>query len=175
MEIEVVQNIESVLPKYKVKNSDLILIPNTEVKITYKIQSDYTIEVDEQKEKIGGGFGNPETNRQVEQAAILYVTNNYQKSGWLVESVESEKRGFDLLCTKNKVQENVEVKGTQGDLISFTITAGEVRQSQIDESFILSVVTSALSNPKLHRFTPKEFNAKFALETISYRASLRQS
>jgi hypothetical protein len=129
---------------------------------------------DEQVPKVGGGFGNPETNRKVEQAAVSFVKDYYEQNHWLVESLESEKCGYDLLCTKNSVQEHVEVKGIQGDLVSFIITNGEVKQSQADVNFVLCAVTSALSNPKLHRFSASEFRKEFALETISYRATLKQ-
>jgi hypothetical protein len=129
---------------------------------------------DEQVQKIGGGFGNPETNRKVEQAAVSFVKNYYEQNHWSVESVESEKCGYDLLCTKNSIQEHVEVKGIQGNLVSFIITNGEVRQSQSNENFVLCAVTSVLSNPTLHRFSAIEFRKKFALEPISYRASLKQ-
>ena len=128
----------------------------------------------ERERKFGGGFGNPETNRKVEQAAIAYVTDDYKKNGWLVKSIESEKRGFDLLCTKDEAQEHVEVKGVQGDFVSFIITNGEAKQAQTDKHFVLCVVTSALTAPKLHKFTAKEFQEKFVLETVSYRASLKQ-
>jgi hypothetical protein len=127
-----------------------------------------------QDQKNGAGFGNSETNRKVEQAATSFVTSEYEENGWAVESVETEKRGFDLLCTKADKQECIEVKGVQGKFVSFIVTAGEVRQSQINKNFILCVVTSALTAPKLYKFTAKEFNEQFSLETISYRASLKQ-
>lgn len=118
----------------------------------------------------GGGFGSSEVNRQVEQSAIQAVTKYYQEHDWKVESVESQKCGYDLLCTKGMYQEHVEVKGIQSDGISFIITSGEVKQSQLDENFVLYVVTTALENPVLHRFTAREFAEKFVLEPISYRA-----
>lgn len=161
MEVEVIQNIEDFLAIYQITNSEVILVAN--------IQN-----IEDNTEEIGAGFGNSEINRQVEQAAILHITNDYQKKGWTVKSVESEKCGYDLLCTKNSFQEHVEVKGIQGNLISFIITSGEVRQSQVDEFFFLCAVTLALSNPTLHRFSASEFREKFALEPISYRASLKQ-
>ena len=126
------------------------------------------------QEKTGAGFGNSEINRQVEQAAIFSVTKEYQNNDWTVESVEAEKCGFDLLCLKGEIQEHVEVKGIQGDLLSFIITSGEVKCSQTDENFVLCIVTSALTTPKLHKFTAAEFAKRFSLETISYRAALRQ-
>ena len=119
---------------------------------------------------VGGGFGNPETNKRVEKAAISFVTNDYKKRGWKVISVETEKRGFDLLCTKASKEEHVEVKGIQGDLLSFIITAGEVKKSQTDKKFVICVVTSASSSPKLHKFTAKDFCDQFDLEAIAYRA-----
>jgi len=161
MEIKVVQNIESVLPTFLITNSDVT-----------PMLGDGSANID--KGKTGGGFGDSETNREVEQAAVLYVTNDYHENGWTVESVELKRCGFDLLCTKNKTQEHVEVKGVQGDTLSFIITAGEVKRSQKDENFILCVVTSALTNPKLHKLTAKDFNEGFSLETISYRAVLKQ-
>lgn len=162
MEIEVIKSIEKFLPLYRITNSEAILITNPQ------------ITNDGDTEEIGAGFGNSETNKQVEEAAISYVTKDYQKKGWTVTSVESEKRGYDLVCIKDFIQEHVEVKGIQGSLISFIITSGEVKQSQIDENFFLCAVTSALSNPILHRFSAHEFREKFALEAISYRVSLKQ-
>jgi hypothetical protein len=79
--------------------------------------------------KTGAGFGNPETNRKVERAAISCVTEWYESRGWQVQSVEIEKRGFDLLCVKRSIEEHVEVKGIQGSLPAFIITAREVRQA----------------------------------------------
>lgn len=149
-------------------------IPNPSYVFDEEVEFDHDLTVDEKGRNAGGGFGSSETNRKVEQAAIAYVTDNYEKNGWSVKSIESEKRGFDLLCTKDEVQEHVEVKGVQGDFVSFIITTGEVKQSQTNKNFVLCVVTSALTAPKLHKFTAKEFHDLFILETVSYRASLKQ-
>lgn len=130
--------------------------------------------LDEQVKKIGSGFGDSETNRQIEQAAVLFAKNYYEQNHWLVESVESEKCGYDLLCTKGSNQEHVEVKGIQGSLVSFVITSGEVKQSKSNKYFVLCAVTSVLSTPTLHRFSASEFREKFTLDPISYRASLKQ-
>jgi hypothetical protein len=127
-----------------------------------------------QAQKVGGGFGHAETNQKIEQAAVSFVIEHYKQGGWVVKSVESEKCGFDLLCTKGELQEHVEVKGIQGDLLSFIVTSGEVRKSRSDNCFVLCIVTSVLSNPKLHKFTAKEFHGQFSLEAISYRATLKR-
>lgn len=127
-------------------------------------------EVSENGEEVGGGFGYFKTNKKIEEAAISAVTNDYKKRGWKVTSIEAEKRGFDLLCTKANKEEHVEVKGIQGKVLSFIITAGEVKKSQSDKKFVICVVTSASSNPKLHKFTAKDFSDQFDLEAIAYRA-----
>lgn len=128
----------------------------------------------EQSLKVGAGFGDPETNRKVEWAAVSFVTQWYESRGWKVESVEAQKRGYDLLCAKGSAEEHVEVKGVQGDLPAFIITAGEVRQAQNNLNFVICVVTSALKqNPKLFRYVGKEFVDKFDLAPLAYRAILR--
>lgn len=144
-------------------------------KIAVSEQSPSSFAENHNKTNTGGGFGSPEVNRQVEQAAIKVATEYYQEHGWNVESVETQKCGYDLLCTKDTVQEHVEVKGVQGDGISFIITSGEVKQSQSNENFVLCVVTQALEKPQLNRFTSKEFTEKFLLEPISYRAIKKQT
>src|SRR5437879_5619594 len=70
----------------------------------------------------GGRFGDPETNRKVEAAAVSFITQWYKSRGWEVESVEAKKCGYDLLCVKGSSEEHVEVKGTQGDSLAFIIT-----------------------------------------------------
>lgn len=124
--------------------------------------------------KAGAGFGNPETNRKVEIAAIAFVTDWYKERGWSVQSVEVDKCGYDLCCVNDGLEEHVEVKGIQGEIPSFIITSGEVRQSKNNDLFKICVVTCALSNqPKLFRYDRNEFANKFNLEPISFRASLR--
>jgi len=124
--------------------------------------------------KAGAGFGSPETNQKVGDAACSYVTEWYESRGWSVKSVEAEKRGYDLVCIKGSVEKHVEVKGVQGEVPSFIITAGEVRQAQSNPKFIICVVTSSLSKrPKMFRYTGKEFAAKFSLSPLAYKAILQ--
>jgi len=129
---------------------------------------------DERREGRGAGFGSAEFNREVEQAAVLFVTNEYKRRGWEVESVETKRCGYDLVCTKSRRREVVEVKGIRGNDLSFIITAGEVKQSRARDDFVLCVVSTALADPTLHRFTAEEFREKFVLEAISYRAFLKR-
>jgi hypothetical protein len=122
----------------------------------------------------GAGFGDPETNRRVEQAAICFVTKWYQARGWTVYSVEAEKCGFDLRCVLNADEKHIEVKGIQGNGQSFTITASEARCADHDPRFTLCIVTSALSGqPIMHQFTGKQFLASFDLQPLAFKASLK--
>lgn len=132
-------------------------------------------ELSPERTSTGAGFGNPETNRKVERAAVAAVTDWYESEGWTVESVEAQKCGYDLLCRKESEENHVEVKGIQGELVAFIITAAEVKQAQKDSDFVLCVVTSALTNdPKLILYDGESFGSDFELSPLSYRAVLRK-
>ncbi|HQZ83177.1 MAG TPA: DUF3883 domain-containing protein [Pyrinomonadaceae bacterium] len=123
----------------------------------------------------GAGFGDPETNRRVEKAAIKVVTEWYVDEGWTVKSVEAEKCGYDLLCKRTLQEKHVEVKGVQGDVVAFIITAGEVRQAESDVDFVLCVITAALTpSPRLHFYDSSEFATELDLMPLAYRATLRR-
>lgn len=129
------------------------------------------IEFEEQVRR-GAGFGDPVENKKVERAAIDHVTKDYQLRGWAVESVEPEKRGFDLRCTKGPIEEHVEVKGVRGREVSFIITRGEIKRAKNDSDFVLCVVTSALTNQcKCWSYRRKEFLQEFICEPLAYRAT----
>jgi hypothetical protein len=128
----------------------------------------------EQQIRVGAGFGNPETNRKVERAAIVCVTDWYKSHGWDIRSVEAEKCGYDLHCVKGSAEEHVEVKGVKGTGMSFIITAGEVRRAQVDPSFIICIVNSALSiKPQISRYSGRDLIDKFDLDELAFRARLR--
>jgi hypothetical protein len=93
----------------------------------------------------GGGFGTAEENRKVEQAAVAVVTKEYKRDGWSVRSVENGKCGFDLVATKGRRVEHIEVKGTRGVAPQFILTAGEVSASESDRRWKLAVVADALA------------------------------
>ncbi|HVF51545.1 MAG TPA: DUF3883 domain-containing protein [Pyrinomonadaceae bacterium] len=128
----------------------------------------------EQQIKSGAGFGDPETNKKVERAAILLVTEWYENHGWRVLSVETKKCGYDLRCNKQGVVKHVEVKGIRGTGLSFIITAGEMRQARNNPQFVICMVTSALSeNPQIFRYSGEEFIKKFNIVELAFRANLR--
>ena len=175
MEIDLIPNIENFLPLFEIINSEIVLLSSgiENSGNDLQIRKEEPCVSDDQLKTNITGFGDPSTNQQVEEAAISWVTNEYTEQGWSVKSVETEKCGYDLLCTKEDIEEHVEVKGIQGSSISFIITAGEVRQSQVDYSFVLYAVTSALTNPVPYKFTAKELRNLFSFEIVSYRAYLK--
>ncbi|MCD4728769.1 MAG: EVE domain-containing protein [Pirellulales bacterium] len=120
---------------------------------------------------VGGGLGDTERNKQVEESAIAFVTEHYRAGGWNVVSVEQDKCGYDLRCTKAQEELHVEVKGLSGDFGAFNITAGEVKRAENDPFFVLCVVACAnSSNPNLNTYTGCEFLDAFDLRPIQFRA-----
>jgi len=122
--------------------------------------------------RFGACFGNPETNRKVERAAVRYVSGWYRRQGWKVKSVEAEKCGYDLRCKRNSVIEHVEVKGIAGSEPCFNITASEVNQAQINPAFIIYIVTASLSkSPKGLRLTGIQLHEQFTFRPLQYHAT----
>jgi hypothetical protein len=101
-------------------------------------------------DEMSGIFGNHEENKSIEEFAVRYATEFYKRNGWYVESVESLKCGFDLLCTHNEEIRNVEVKGTSGEEIKFILTKNEYKEANDNPNFILFVVINAKSNIASH-------------------------
>jgi Domain of unknown function (DUF3883) len=122
----------------------------------------------------GAGFGSYEENKKVETAAISHVRREYRQNGWKVKSVEQDKCGYDLLCSRRGVEEHVEVKGVRGPAPIFTITAAEVRRAARDDRLLVFVVTAALKNPQPHRLTGTAFLKRYQLEPLNFRAEPRK-
>jgi hypothetical protein len=93
------------------------------------------------------------------EAAAVRVAMDYEESrGWVVESVENENRGYDLLSKKPHPTEPgvfvqarfIEVKGRAG-VGEVALTANEYRTAQrLGDDFWLYVVFDCASEPKLN-------------------------
>lgn len=119
----------------------------------------------------GAGFGNPADNQRVERAAVEAIRRKLTKNGFRVQSVEAEKRGYDLLCAAPGRIWHVEVKGVSGHQLSFPITKNELTTAQNDPYFRIAVVTSALGAPKISIWTGNAFLRSFALVPLSFMAT----
>ena len=123
----------------------------------------------------GAGFGSPEQNRLVEQAACGAVRKHFEKRGYEVTSREKENVGYDLDVTKNSEAIHVEVKGVSGSMLKFPITANEVACARTDAKFKLVVVTEATTpQKKVHVFARKDFLKSFGLTPLAYFAEAKE-
>ncbi|MDT5025418.1 MAG: hypothetical protein QOE61_1844 [Micromonosporaceae bacterium] len=98
----------------------------------------------------GAGFGDAETNRLVETAAMGAVIDRY--SDWQHEDVSAAKCGWDITFRRNGTEQHVEVKGVSGQRPRVLLTRNEVAVAARDPMWKLLVVTRALVAPSLHEF-----------------------
>lgn len=94
-----------------------------------------------------------EARKQVEKAAVSFVTKEYQRLGYKVTSREKENIGWDLDAEKGGVRLKLEVKGLAQSQISIHISSNEYNSMKAyKDSYRLCVVTNAVSNPTLVKF-----------------------
>jgi hypothetical protein len=121
----------------------------------------------------GGGFGDPESNKKVELAAVRFVTARFRREGWEVHDRQTQKLGYDLLCVKGENVEKVEVKGVKGGEPSFILTAAELRTAN-DPKFVVYVVLNALSRkPVIKRWSGREMKRDFTFTPMQLQAVLK--
>ena len=123
----------------------------------------------------GGGFGNPETRRADEAAAIAFVTYELEQRGFQVEDVRREKRGYDLLAVSPSGTLLVEVKGTDCLEPRFFLTRKERRCSSEQVEWRLFVVCNARSIPVLHKYTAEEMRSQFAFDPLAWECTRKDS
>jgi hypothetical protein len=107
----------------------------------------------------GAGFGDPDRNRRVEQAAMRFCAKHFRDRGWRVLDVHSKNRGYDLLCRRKGTARHVEVKGAAGQRCQFPITKRERDLWSKSPTFVLALVTRALTrSPDVQIFSRQEFD-----------------
>lgn len=87
--------------------------------------------------------------------------------GYKVKSVEDDKLGWDLECTKGDETKYVEVKGLSGETCAFELTPNEYEKLRKEENYLIYVLTNALKkNPTVHIL---EYNnsEKYLIDKIS--------
>jgi hypothetical protein len=96
-------------------------------------------------------------DEEIERIAVRIATEHEEARGWVVESVESENRGYDLLSRKPHPTEPgvflaarfIEVKGRAG-VGEVALTANEYRTAQrLVDDFWLYVVFDCAASPDL--------------------------
>ena len=94
---------------------------------------------------LGKGSGNdPDERKKIEVAAVTVVRKYYEAKAFVVDSVETENKGWDLEISKcNRVRYRVEVKGTKRPNIHVELTPNEYDKSK-KSGYRLAVVRNAL-------------------------------
>ncbi|OZE87209.1 hypothetical protein CH298_17790 [Rhodococcoides fascians] len=120
----------------------------------------------------GAGFGDPVTNKLIENAAVDAVTDYYcDQFHCDVTDVGSQKLGWDLSCVApDGTLYRVEVKGVAGGRPSILLTRNELRSAREDPNWELAVVTKALSNPTVSIYYPED--VLDIAESMVYRVDL---
>ncbi len=126
---------------------------------------------------VGGGFGDAETNRKVELAAIRATKRYLRQHGYrkIQEPWKTGKPGYDLRAARPSRPMDellVEVKGTRDDVPAFIITAREYN-SRLDPRWRFAMVTAALSRPRVTLMRSSGFARAFALNPLIYRGTPR--
>lgn len=119
----------------------------------------------------GGGFADSKTRKEVEHAAIAFVTAHYRSLDYKVESRESENLGYDLLAVKPGSMLYLEVKGTDGISPRFFLTRNERRFAVKEADWRLVIVTDARRAPQTRVLTLQEVECSFKLEPLAWECT----
>lgn len=100
--------------------------------------------------------------KKIEISAVEKVTSYYKDLGYEVKSVENDNVGWDLEVKRNKTIFRVEVKGKLGSEILVNLTPNEyINMNKYKDSYRLAIVTNALVDPILYRFSFSEEKDKW--------------
>ena len=107
----------------------------------------------------GAAFGDPAKNKKVERAAMRFCAEYFRDRSWKVVDVHSENKGYDLICRRWRTTRHVEVKGCSGYATQFPITRREHDLWRTSPTFVLALVTRALTRgPDVQTFSRQEFD-----------------
>lgn len=93
----------------------------------------------------GAGFGDAESNRLIEAAAMAATILHF--SEWTPTDVSHEKCGWDITFRRGGEEIHAEVKGVAGRKPSVLLTGNEYAVAKRDDRWRLVVVTRALISP----------------------------
>ena len=129
-------------------------------------------------ERANPNFAPMVRDEEIERIAVDFATAEAIKNGWLVESVESENRGFDLILRKfatddprNSVNVRfVEVKGRAG-IGEVSLSSNEYKTAErLTDDYWLYVVYNCANKPELHKIqNPARLGWQTVLKVEQYR------
>lgn len=96
---------------------------------------------------------------EIEKTAVEYAIKHEKENGWIVESVEADNRGFDLISKKPHPEDPnayaeikfIEVKG-RSEVGEIALTNNEYKTAErLQKDYWLYVVYNCASEPKMHK------------------------
>lgn len=129
-------------------------------------------EVDGPEVKVQGGiYGDAQSRKEIELAAIDFVTKVLQGRGFVVEDRQDDNCGYDLLAASEHKRLLVEVKGTDAPEPRFFLTRNEYQCSEVEKDWRLFIVTCARTKPFLHEYGVDEMRDSFTLDPLAWEAT----
>ena len=123
----------------------------------------------------GGGFADPQTRKEVENAAMKFVTDELVGRGYQVHDHHRDNGGYDLLAVSASERLLIEVKGTNSLEPRFFLTRNERRCSAKNNQWRLFIVCNALgSKPVFHEFAAEEMHKRFSLDPLAWECTLQE-
>ncbi|MBE0642526.1 MAG: DUF3883 domain-containing protein [Bacteroidetes bacterium] len=118
---------------------------------------------------ISRSFGDEDTNRRVQSAAMDFVVGAFEEKGWTVMPVDDPEEGYDLQCTVGDDHLHVVVKGNANDALEFMLTELEYARAERDGHFALCLVSGALSgSPSLTTFSGDDLYDLFDARPVKW-------
>jgi len=111
----------------------------------------------------------------VEKASMSFVKKQLRREGYQVTDVSDKNLGYDLRASRGADILYVEVKGTAGSKPRFIITKNEVSFMGKDPSSRIGIVTTALTQPKLHVLKGFNLEMAFNLRPLQLEATPRSN
>jgi len=121
----------------------------------------------------GGGFADAQTRREVERAAVAFVTHELEQQGFKVHDRQRENRGYDLLAIDATSTLLVEVKGTDGPFPRFFLTRNELRCSASAPGGHLLVVCNARKAPVAFRYSAADMGLRFDRDPLAWECTAK--
>lgn len=116
-------------------------------------------------------WGRPDP--EVERAGVKHASAWLKTKRYLVRSREAEHCGYDLLATRGELELHVEVKASaRGE--HFYLTRNEWMTAQRDPLWRLFLVTDALTDPRMRRYTYEDVANQFTLEATQWHVQRKQ-
>jgi hypothetical protein len=120
----------------------------------------------------GGAFGDPESRRKAERAAIDFVRAHYCNQQFQVSSREKENCGYDLLAERGREVLFLEVKGTSLPVPRFFISRNEYQcATRHPTEWRLVVVFNVHTSPTMVILTPNQMEERYRLDPLCWECT----